>query len=77
MKTHIALKDMKVYFILKPPRVPTLCLEWLDKEIQTVLDPVTSAVSAAQHFSAGTRQCSPAPVRPRSVVSHCVRSLRA
>ena len=59
MKTIIALKDMKVYFI-KPPRVPTLCLECLGEETQTVLDPVTSAVSAAQHLVLEQRQCSPA-----------------
>ena len=46
MKTLIALKDMKVYFI-KPPRVLTLCLECLNKETQTVLDLVTLVVLVA------------------------------
>ena len=36
----------EIVFYIKPPRVPTLCLECLGEETQTVLDPVTSSVPA-------------------------------
>ena len=39
----------KIVFYIKPHRVPTLCLECLGEETQTVLDPVMTTVSTAQH----------------------------
>ena len=39
----------EIVFYIKPLRVPTLSLECMGEETHTVLDPVTSAVSASQH----------------------------
>ena len=60
----------EIVFYIKPPRVPTLCLECLDEETHTVLDLVTSAVSVAQHsvLEKGNVVCSPSNV----VCSHVV-----